>query len=176
MDIESTQRRTNYKNLKQNVVIFICLFDPFGKEEPVYTIRNACAENPSVQYDDKMVKVFYNCKNCDKIEDEETRAFLKYVATKKPSSDYTSRLEEIVRGLKVTPREQLYYNNWLDITDDIREEAREEGREEGAQATAIENAKNLLKETDLSLEKIALCCLLPLEEVQKLADELKIEN
>ena len=29
MDIESTQRGTKYKALKQNVVIFICLQDPF---------------------------------------------------------------------------------------------------------------------------------------------------
>ena len=72
MDIESTQRGTKYKNLKQNVVIFICLEDPFALGEPVYTIKNACMENSDTDYDDKMVKVFYNCTACDKMKDEET--------------------------------------------------------------------------------------------------------
>ena len=89
----------------------------------------------------KMVKVFYNCANCDKIEDAETRAFLRYVATKQATTDYTERLEQHVRGLKVTPREQLYYNNWLEITDGIRDEAREEGRREGHLAGIAEGEK-----------------------------------
>ena len=175
MDIESTQRGTKYKSLKQNVVIFICLYDPFGKSEPVYTFRNTCAENSSVNYDDKTVKVFYNCENCDKIEDAETRAFLKYVATKQPSSNYTSRLEQLVRGLKVTLREQLYYNNWLEITDEIREEAKEEaraearaeGRAEGAHEKAVEAARNALA-MNLTAEQAAQISSLPLSEVQAL--------
>ena len=191
MDIESTQRGTKYKALKQNVVIFICLHDPFDKEEPVYTFKNTCAENSSVEYHDKMMKVFYNCEDCDKIEDTETRAFLKYVATKQATTDYTERLEQRVRGLKVTPREQLYYNNWLEITDDIREEARAEAREEGrregreegrreghlagiaegekrgAHNKAVETARNLLK-MNLTIEQISSATKLSLEEIAAL--------
>ena len=57
-----------------------------------------------------------------------------------------------------------------------REEGRVVGREEGALANAIENARNFLKETDLSVEKIAQCCSLPLERVIALKDELKVES
>ena len=53
-----------------------------------------------------------------------------------------------------------------------RAEGRVEGKAEGARETAIENAKNLLKLGKLSCEEIAECCLLPLEEVQKFAEEL----
>ncbi len=56
------------------------------------------------------------------------------------------------------------------------DEAKYIAREEGSMNRAIESAKNFLKETDLPLEKIALCCSLPLEQVRKLKDELKIEN
>ncbi len=59
--------------------------------------------------------------------------------------------------------------------DDIRDQrqgAFEEGEIAGAQANAIENARNLLKETDLSAEKIALCCSLPLEQVLAIKEEL----
>lgn len=49
---------------------------------------------------------------------------------------------------------------------------KQEGRIEGAHENAIENAKNLLREGD-SPEKAARCTGLPLEEVQKLAEELE---
>ena len=172
MDIESTQRGTKYKHLKQNVVIFICLHDPFDMEEPVYTFRNTCAENSAVEYDDKMIKIFYNCANCDKLENKEIRDFLHFVATKHATSEYTSRLDELVRRLKVTPREQLYYNNWVEITDDIRDEAREEGFAEGAREKAIENAKNALA-LGLSAEQVVQITSLPLEQVLGIRKSMK---
>ena len=52
---------------------------------------------------------------------------------------------------------------------------REEGMEIGARENAIANAKNLLLETDLSPEKIARCCSLPLEQVLALKEELDRE-
>ena len=45
------------------------------------------------------------------------------------------------------------------------------GIEKGAHDKAVENAKNFLREGD-SIEKVARCIGLPLEEVQKLAEEL----
>ena len=48
----------------------------------------------------------------------------------------------------------------------------EEAYEDGAHDKAVENAKNFLKEGD-SPEKIARCIGLSLEEVQKIAEELK---
>ena len=52
-----------------------------------------------------------------------------------------------------------------------REEAYEDGEQNGRQNKAIEAATNCLKEGD-SPEKIARCVGLPLEEVQKLAENL----
>ncbi|MBR1404125.1 MAG: Rpn family recombination-promoting nuclease/putative transposase [Treponema sp.] len=49
-------------------------------------------------------------------------------------------------------------------------------RGEAAHDTACENAKNLLQETELSPEKIARCCSLPLEEVLALKEELATES
>ena len=46
------------------------------------------------------------------------------------------------------------------------------GIEKGAHDNAIETAKNMLNECD-SPEKVSRCTGLPLEEVQKLAEELK---
>ena len=79
----------------------------------------------------------------------------------------------------MTPREQLYYNNWLEITDEIREgafeEGQEKGREEGAHAKAIENARNMLKDA-VSEEQVAKWTALPLEQVLALKEELARET
>lgn len=55
---------------------------------------------------------------------------------------------------------------------EARKIALAEGLNRGVQENAIANAKNLLQETNLSPEKIARCCSLPLEQVLALKEEL----
>ena len=57
---------------------------------------------------------------------------------------------------------------------DIRHEAMREGLEQGIQEKAVEAAMNLLKE-NIAPEIIARCCSLPLDEVNRLATEMKKE-
>ena len=54
-----------------------------------------------------------------------------------------------------------------------RREGYEEGKLDGAHENAVENAKNFLRMNILSHEQIAQGTDLPLEEVQKLAEEIK---
>ena len=53
-----------------------------------------------------------------------------------------------------------------------KREGRAEGLKEGAKATAIANAKNLLKKSKLPPELIADCCSLSLEQVLALKKEI----
>ena len=59
--------------------------------------------------------------------------------------------------------------------EDGYDDGRAIGRSEGERQNAIANAKNFLSETDLSPEKIAKCCSLPLEQVLALKEELERE-
>lgn len=71
----------------------------------------------------------------------------------------------------MTPREQLYYNNWVEITDDIRDEAREEGFAsgiaEGERNARLEAARRFLQ-MGLSVEQVAEGVGLSANEVQQL--------
>jgi predicted transposase/invertase (TIGR01784 family) len=58
---------------------------------------------------------------------------------------------------------------------DIRRIALQEGIEQGAEQTKIETAKNLLK-MNLTLEQISQATSLPLEKVQELEKECRIQN
>ena len=54
--------------------------------------------------------------------------------------------------------------------------ARQKGLEEGERKNAIENARNLIAKSDLSLELISECCNLPLEEVRAIKEEVEAEK
>ena len=66
------------------------------------------------------------------------------------------------------------------VEDYVKERAAEarrialaEGLKRGVKENAIANAKNILQETNLSPEKIARCCSLPLEQVLAIKEELE---
>ena len=59
--------------------------------------------------------------------------------------------------------------------EDGYDDGRALGRSEGERQNAIANAKNLLKLNKLSVEEIADCCSLPLEQVLALKEEVKDE-
>lgn len=62
--------------------------------------NNICKEDNSISMGDEAVKIFLNAKgNLDDVSDE-LKAFLDYVAGKKPKDAYVERLEEAVKEAK----------------------------------------------------------------------------
>ena len=65
-DIDTTPKGSEYKDLKQNYVIFICTFDPFLKGKPSYTFQNLCIEHDKPIYlGDGTTKIFLNTTSKD---------------------------------------------------------------------------------------------------------------
>ena len=64
-DIDSTPPKTDYSQIYDNYVVFICTFDPFNYNYPVYTFENTCFESPThFKLNDGTKKVFLNILNC----------------------------------------------------------------------------------------------------------------
>ncbi len=60
-DIDTTPKGSEYSDLKQNYVIFICTFDPFHKGKSFYTFQNLCIEHDEPIYlEDGTEKIFLN--------------------------------------------------------------------------------------------------------------------
>ena len=60
-DIDTTPKGSEYSDLKQNYVIFICTFDPFHRDKPFYTFQNYCLEDDEpIFLDDGTTKLFLN--------------------------------------------------------------------------------------------------------------------
>ena len=60
-DIDTTPKGSEYSDLKQNYVIFICTFDPFDKNFPRYTFQYTCQETDhQLKLEDGSLRIFLN--------------------------------------------------------------------------------------------------------------------
>ena len=165
IDIDNLMRGEQYTELKESFIIFICNHDPFGAELPQYTFMNSCKEKADVELNDKTVKVIYNAKAYEKTDDEELKAFLRFVCNNTSGDGFTDKLKSITERIK---QNELLKTEYLAVNlhdFDIRREALKEGREEGARTKAIEAAVMLVKDFNATPELAAEKMNAPLEDV-----------
>ena len=173
-DIDTTPKGSEYKDLKQNYVIFICTFDPFLKGKPSYTFQNLCIEHDKPIYlGDGTTKIFLNTTSKDLSNlDLELRLFYDYIKGKTAQTAFTKELDATISRMKQEKEERNMYLTYTSRMMEYRRDGYEEGisigLEQGAYQKALETAKNLLAER-LPPEIVARCTNLPLETVQELA-------
>ena len=134
---------------------------------------NSCKEKADVELNDKTVKVIYNAKAYEKTDDEELKAFLRFVCNNTSGDGFTDKLKSITERIK---QNELLKTEYLAVNlhdFDIRREAKKEGLEEGARENALQNARNFLAMNILTPEQIAQGTGLTVEEVLSLKNEKK---
>ena len=175
IDTDSLMKGQPYTKLKKSYILFICKFDPFRDNNkrsyglPRYTFQSVCAENNSVNLDDKCVKVVYNAKAYESVKDEKVRALLRFIQTNEPGEDdFSKRLSEFVAKVKENEKFRKEFAD-MNLHDfDIMTEAKEEGLAEGARQKAVEDARNMLNLQVGTIEQIAQITGLSLKKVLKL--------
>ena len=100
LDLQLIDKGQFYDALKRSYVIFICPFDLYGKGRHIYTFENICREDGSIFMGDETVKIFLNAKGTLDDVSDKLKAFLDYVAGKKPKDAYVEKLEEAVKEAK----------------------------------------------------------------------------
>ncbi|MCR5254880.1 MAG: Rpn family recombination-promoting nuclease/putative transposase [Acetatifactor sp.] len=126
IDIDYMNRGNMYYNLPDSNIIFICTFDPFGKNMAKYTFRAGCDEAQDVALEDGAVRIFFNgCYEGDDISDE-LRAFYQYLRTGQACNELTKKIDAAVdKGRKNEVWRTQYMKEWV-----IYQDAKAEGREE----------------------------------------------
>ena len=176
-DIDTTPKGSEYSDLKQNYVIFICTFDPFHRGKPFYTFQNYCLEDDEpIFLDDGTTKLFLNtaAETLDGL-DGELRLFYDYVRGQPAQTKFTRELDKTISRMKQEKEERNMYLTYSSRMMECRRDGYAEGREEGisiglergAYQTKLETARNFLCYGD-SPEKVAACTGLPLETVRQL--------
>lgn len=171
-DISFLDKGNVYLDLPETYILFVCLFDLFGKGLPVYTFENMCAEYEGLPLNDKCRKVFYNVNAWERENNPERRSLLKYFSDKKAEDDLTRCMQEQVvhtRNLREWRKEHMT------IEQEIRLQARyayDDGKAQGAHVKAVETAKSAIA-MGLSVEQIVKLTGLSKEEIDKLNDNGK---
>ena len=187
IDMDNLSRGENYSKLKDSYVIFLCLDDPFGKSLPVYFFENKCLKDgKEIKLNDGAYKLFFNSSKYDKMENDEEKAFFKFLVNQNADSDFTKSIEEKVSFARKNMEWRKQYMTWQQTIDEEKDIAFEEGKEEGfaqgiergiergAEEKALESAENLLREGDTP-EKVSRCIGLSLEQVRQIAESLSVK-
>ena len=138
IDMELLLAGTDYANLPNTYVIFICDFDPLGLGKYKYTMKQIVAEAPSYEYDDGCSTVFLSTKgtNDDEVS-ESLRNFLKFAGAdkEKASDDYqdefVSKLQKSVEKIRNSREMGASYMKLEELLNDKFKAGKAEGLSEG---------------------------------------------
>ena len=100
LDLDNLLKGSDYVELPQTYIIFLCMNDPFNLNLPVYEPHSYIDPNNQHPYDDKTRKIFYNVSRYQDVDDPRIKDFLQYLKNKTPTNDFTRRLDQMVEELK----------------------------------------------------------------------------
>ena len=134
MDMEMLLSGSEYAELPNSYVIFICDFDPFNEQKYKYTFQMECKETPNANLQDKRNIIFLSTKgrNDEEVPEELIR-FLKFVNTdlKESQTDfedaYVRKLQNFIKHIKQNREMEEKYMLFEELLKDEREVGRKEG-------------------------------------------------
>ena len=196
-DVSTTSTGTKYRDLPENILIFICTFDPFDRDFPRYTFQYICNEDKQLKLKDGSIRIFLNTK-ATKLSalDQKLQAFYHYLQEGVAESSLTQEISSKITILKNNSIERRSFMTlalkMADARYDGYEEGFDEGREDGLQAgllaglqqgieqgieqgayqKTLEMARKLIARGD-SLEEIADISGLSMYQVQSLISGLE---
>ena len=163
MDLDFLEQGQPYENLKPSYVIFICTFDRFKRDEPVYFFRSWNVEK-GLPLDDLSYTIVLNTKCSPEKVPEALKPFYEYLndPKKNEASELTRMIDERVRKFNSDEWRKKYMT-----FEYILNEQKRESFAEGAAQKQREIAKNL-KQAGIPVEVIAENTGLSAEEVEAL--------
>ncbi len=152
-DLDSLEKGMDYNALNDSYIIFICMFDLFGKGRSIYTFQNCCKEDNSIILADGTTKIFLNATGTGDDVSEDLAAFLKYLAGEVRDNKFIKEIDEAV----VKARNNIDWRHdymtlemkYREFLEDGRELGLELGREEGIRVLI-----QTLREEDIEEERI----------------------
>ena len=169
MDLNELKAGKSYKELPNSMIIFICLFDPFKQNEPLYTFTKRCEENPGLLLEDGTKTIFINSKGDRSKASEPLRVFLDYLEGINETGAFTKKIAQIVDNIREHPEWRIEYMTLLERDREHEEiglakgraeglakglaKGRSEGRAEGQTEERIRTLKTLMANAHISLDE-----------------------
>ena len=160
MDMECLTSGVEYEMLPRSFVIFICDFDPFGKERYVYTFCNRCLEEDTLRLEDGTQTIFLSTKGKNHSEvPKELVEFLEFVGANVEESekDYGNSLirqmQRTIRGIKTDREMGERYMLLQELLRDEKREGRLEARKDDI-LSLLEEAGEITEELRKEIEEL----------------------
>ena len=179
IDWHSLEMNTDYEELSDCFVIFICVEDYFGAGLAVYERESHIKGAPGIPYNDGSHAYILNADFKTENGNPAVMDFLRYIRAGYKGerydiseSSYLKQIDEAISEIKEDSGREMEYMTLAMKMMDERKEAFEQGeargRAEGERRNQIKTIKRMLSR-GLSLEDISDMIGLELEEVEKLA-------
>ena len=170
IDLNFLSKGSDYSDLPDSYIIFICTFDLFQKGRHIYSFEPICREDADIPLNDGTHRVFLSPEGDKNDCSEKMRDFLNYVAGKGADGSFSRRLDEAVRRAREKEEWRLDYKTLLEKYKDERLAGRAEGLSEGIQIGRNEGIQIGRNEANREAEKERKELLKVIEQLQ---NELK---
>lgn len=131
VDLNLLESGGEYKDLKNCYIMFICTFDPFGKDLCCYQFENYSIRDEHFALEDGRKILLFNTKGSRVNVPIKVKEFFDYIETRKSTNDFTDKLDVAVRKARQNKEWRLEYMKTLLHDMDVRFEGKAEGRIEG---------------------------------------------
>ena len=153
IDMELLLSGSDYTELPEVYVIFICDFDPFGKKKYRYTFTKQCEEEPGAQLQEGCKSIFLSTRGeNDREVPGELVSFLNFVKADLSESetdfedDFVEKLQNTIRRIKSNREMEERFMIFEEMLRDERAEGKAEGIAEGKTEAVLEMLLELMKD------------------------------
>ncbi len=177
MEEDSLKSGQSYSELGDNIVIFICLTDPFDLNLSRYTVRDRVEECPDYNLGTDTKKVFLNVSGDMSKESPEMVSFFNYIARQEvPDGDELIRnIDQKVDFERQDPVGRKEYLNMIGVVNDAMIAGKAEGKAEGEKLQCIKYVCNM-RLNGQSAEEIARNLGENEDEVRGICDTMDMLN
>ena len=174
IDMDELKKGQYYTELKESFIIFICTFDPFGENLPMYTFRHRCIEKEGLELGDLATKIFLNAKGKSDTIDPDIAAFLRYVDGKAAEGAFTEAISQEVARIKEHAETRQEYMTLMMALQESKREGHAEGVKEGIEIGAEKKGRTVILtmlKHHMSIDNIAVMTDSPIPYVKEVARE-----
>ena len=150
---EALESGEEYETIPDTFVIFVCDFDPFGKELYCYTFQNECKEDRNVKLEDGCCTIFLSTQGKkEELVSPDLVRFLKFVmadleeSEKDFGNELVERFQKTIREIKADREMGGRYMIFEEMLREEKQEGKLEGKIEGAIEATQEAVLELLED------------------------------
>jgi len=169
IDVDYLDKTADYSTLLESNIIFICTFDPFGKNISKYTFKECCEEDSGIRLNDGNSKIFYNCTCKGEDIPKNLRELYDYIEGKQANNELTKKINDAVNKARKNEKWRSEFMKERIILQDARAEGREERIAEGRTIRDAEKIEYMLH-NGKTVDQIVDFCGYSYEQVKKVED------